>query len=101
MFKRATWFTVGAAVGAGGTVVGYLRAREAARRHLPPTASAAAERAAALATAEARVRAGQARLLAAEARARVSDWREAADDGRVVRQQAEARLRAELDRAGL
>jgi hypothetical protein len=101
MFKRVTWFTVGAAVGAGGTVVAYLRAREAARRHIPPTVADAAARATELAGAEARVRAAQARVMAAEARVRVDQWREAAADGQAVRQEAEARLRAELDRAGL
>lgn len=101
MFTRVTWFTVGAAVGAGGTVVGYLRAREAARRHLPPTMADAAARASDRAGVEARLRTAQARVLAAEARARVEEWRDVTDDGRAVRQQAERRLRAELDRAGL
>jgi hypothetical protein len=101
VFKRLTWFTVGAAVGAGGTVVGYLRARELARQHIPADVHDAAGRVADLAVTEGRELAGQARDLAEEARARVDHWRQAADDGRQVRQQAEAALRAELGRAGL
>lgn len=101
MFKRLTWFTVGAAVGAGGTVVGYLRVRDAARRHIPPTVADGAARAADAAVAEARVRVEQARVVAADARVRFDEWRVVAEDGRLVRGQVEEHLRAELHRSGL
>lgn len=101
MFKRVTWFTVGAAVGAGGTVVGYLRAREVARRHVPADLQDAAVRVADAAADEARVLAAQARRVGNEARDRLDDWRDAAAEGRSVRDEAERRLRAELQRAGL
>ena len=101
MFKRVTWFTVGATVGAGATVVGYLKAREAARRHVPPTVSDAAARVADVAATQARSRAEQARLVAGDALILLDEWRELTDDGREVRRQAEQRLRTELDRAGL
>ncbi len=101
MFTRVTWFTVGATVGAGATVVGYLKAREAARRHVPPTVADAAVRMADVAAAQARTRAERARLVAGDALVRLDEWREITDDGRELRRQAEERLRAELDRAGL
>jgi hypothetical protein len=94
MFKRVTWFTVGVGVGAAGTVVGYLRARELARRHLPESVHDAAGRAAALVEDEVwdlADRAGEA----------LDDWRSTAAEARRTRKQAEELLRRELDRAGL
>lgn len=105
MFTRVTWFTVGLSVGAvagaGGTVVGYLRARDAARRHVPADVADAATRAAELAVEGSRVLGAQARELAAGARARVDDWRDVAEAGRATRLDAEAALDAELRRVGL
>ncbi|MCU0309584.1 MAG: hypothetical protein MUE36_01405 [Acidimicrobiales bacterium] len=94
MFKRVTWFTIGAAVGAGGTVVGYLRARELARRHVPVSVHDAASRAAEAAATEAGALAGR----AAET---VDEWRARAATAGDDRRRAERILRAELDRAGL
>ncbi len=94
MFKRVTWFSLGAAVGAGGTVVGYLRARELARRHLPESVQDAASRAAVRAEDEVRDLAGR----AADA---VDDWRDTAADTRRSRRVAEEALRRQLERAGL
>lgn len=94
MFTRTTWFTVGVTVGAAGTVVGYLRAREAARRHLPESVQDAANRAAVRAEDEVR-------LLAERAGDAVDDWRQTAAETRRTRQEAEDLLRRQLDRAGL
>jgi hypothetical protein len=94
MFKRVTWFTVGVGVGAAGTVVGYLRAREVARRHLPASVQDAAERVALRAEDEVR-------LLAERAGDAVDDWRRTAAETRRTRQQAEDLLRRQLERAGL
>ena len=55
MLKRVTWFTVGTVVGATGTVVGYLRARELARRHVPENVRDAATRAVGIADSGVRV----------------------------------------------
>jgi hypothetical protein len=94
MFKRATWFTVGVTVGAAGTVVGYLRARELARRHLPESVQDAAGRAALRAEDEVR-------LLAERAGDAVDHWRRTAAETRRTRRQAEDLLRGELERSGL
>lgn len=94
MFKRATWFAAGVTVGAAGTVVGYLRAREIARRHLPESVQDAAGRAAVRAEDEVRV-------LAERAGDAVDDWRRTAADTRRTRREAEDLLRRQLDRAGL
>lgn len=94
MFKRVTWFTVGVGVGAAGTVVGYLRARQAARRHLPDSVQDAAGRVALRAEDEVRV-------LAERAGDAVDDWRRTAADTRRTRRQAEDLLRRQLERAGL
>jgi hypothetical protein len=94
MFKRATWFTVGVTVGATGTVVGYLRARELARRHLPESVQDAAGRAALRAEDEVRD-------LAERAGDAVDEWRRTAADTRQTRRQAEELLRRQLERSGL
>ena len=94
MFKRVTWFTVGVGVGAAGTVVGYLRVREVARRHLPDSARDAAGRVALRAEDEVR-------LLAERAGDAVDEWRETAADTRRTRREAEHLLRRQLERAGL
>jgi len=94
VFKRVTWFGVGVTVGAAGTVVGYLRARELARRHLPESVQDAASRAAVRAEDEVR-------LLAERAGDTVGEWRQTAADTRRTRQEAEELLRRQLDRAGL
>ena len=94
MFKRATWFTVGVTVGVTGTVVGYLRAREVARRHLPDSARDAAGRVAVRAEDEVR-------LLAERAGDAVDDWRQTAAETRRTRHEAEDLLRRQLERAGL
>ncbi len=94
MFKRVTWFSAGVTVGAVGTVVGYLRARDLARRHLPESVSDAAGRAAVRAEDEVR-------LLADRAGDAVDDWRQTAAETRRTRREAEDLLRRQLDRAGL
>ena len=94
MFKRLTWFTVGTAVGVTGTVVGYLRARDLARRHLPEDMSDAAIRAAELADKGVRAAVDRSVRIA-------EDLRSNAHDTRRTRRQAEDLLRRELDRAGL
>ncbi|MCD9623212.1 hypothetical protein [Rhabdothermincola salaria] len=94
MFKRATWFTVGLAVGAGGTVVGYVRARQLTRRHVPESVQDAAGRAARRAEDEVVD-------LAERASGAIDEWRTTAAETRRDRAQAEAVLRHELDRAGL
>lgn len=94
MFKRATWFTVGVGVGAAGTVVGYLRVRGLARRHLPESVQDAADRATLRAEDEVRV-------LAERATDALDDWRDTAAETRRTRRQAEDLLRRQLERAGL
>lgn len=94
MFKRLTWFTVGTAVGITGTVVGYLRARDLARRHLPDNVSDAAAKAAELADAGVRVAIDRSMAVAGELRS-------SAESTRRTRRQAEDLLWRELDRAGL
>lgn len=94
MLKRVTWFTAGVTVGAAGTVIGYLRAREVARRHLPDSVQDAAGRAAVRAEDEVRV-------LAERAADAVDDWRRTAAETRSTRREAEDLLRRQLDRAGL
>ena len=94
MFKRTTWFTVGVTVGATGTVLGYLRLREVARRHLPESVHDAAGRVAVRAEDEVR-------LLAERAGDAVDDWRLTAAETRRTRREAEAVLRRQLERAGL
>ena len=94
MFNRARWFAVGVTVGAAGTVVGYLRARELARRHLPESVQDAAGRVAVRAEDEVRV-------LAERAGDVVDDWRVTAAETRRTRREAEALLRRQLERSGL
>ncbi|MEI7622156.1 MAG: hypothetical protein WCJ88_01220 [Actinomycetes bacterium] len=94
MFKRVTWFTVGTAVGVTGTVVGYLRARELARRHIPENVTDAAVRVAELADSRARVAIDRSVDL-------IGDLRSNAEATRRTRQQAEELLRRQLERAGL
>ena len=94
MFKRATWFTVGTAVGVIGTVVGYLRARDLARRHLPANVSDAAVRAAELADSGVRVAVDRGIVL-------VDGLRTNAETTKQTRKQAESVLREQLERAGL
>ena len=94
MFKRATWFTVGTAVGVIGTVVGYLRARDLARRHLPANVSDAAVRAAELADSGVRVAVDRGIVL-------VDGLRANAQAATKTRKQAESVLRQQLERAGL
>jgi hypothetical protein len=94
MFKRVTWFTVGTAVGVTGTVVGYLRARDLARRHLPENVSEAAVRAAELADSGVRVAVDRGISF-------VGEMRTNAEATKQTRKQAEALLRKQLERAGL
>jgi len=94
MLKRVTWFTVGTAVGVTGTVVGYLRARDLARRHLPENVGDAAVRAAELADSGVRMALDRGSVL-------VDGLRTNAQDTKQTRKQAEALLRQQLERAGL
>jgi hypothetical protein len=94
MFKRITWFTVGAVVGAGGTVVGYLKARDAARELLPDSVQDATARIARTADSGARVVA----RLTSDA---IGEWRDTAGDAKRTRRQTEQILRGQLERSGL
>jgi len=94
MFKRVTWFTVGTAVGVTGTVVGYLRARDLARRHLPENVTDAAVRAAELADSGVRVAIDRSSGFVDELRSNVVATTQ-------TRKQAESILRQQLERAGL
>ncbi len=94
MLKRVTWFTVGTAVGVIGTVVGYLRARDLARRHLPENVSEAAVRAAELADSGVRVAVDRGISF-------VGDMRTNVEATKQTRKQAESLLRQQLERAGL
>lgn len=94
MFTRVTWFTVGAVVGAGSTVVGYLRARDLARQHVPDSVHDAAIRAATLADTGVRVAIDRTSGL-------VDDWRSTAEETRRSRRDTEDLLRRQLERSGL
>ena len=94
MFKRTRWFAVGAAIGASGTVVGYLRARQIARRHVPESVQDAAARAVQRTDVEVRE-------LADRVSATIEDWRITAADTKRTRREAEELLRRQLERAGL
>jgi hypothetical protein len=87
MFKRVVWFTVGAATGAGASVYGYVRLREASGRLAPDRV--------------ADTFVGTARTLGDGARSvglAVGDSvREAVGQGRAAMVDAEARITAELD----
>lgn len=94
MFTRTRWFAVGAALGASGTVVGYLRARQIARRHLPDSVQDAAARAVQRTDVEVRE-------LAERVSTTIDEWRVTAADTRRTRREAEQLLRRQLERAGL
>jgi hypothetical protein len=94
VLTRTRWFAVGVTVGAAGTVVGYLRAREVARRHLPESVQDAANRAAVRAEDEVR-------FLAERAGDAVDDWRRTTAETRQTRRDAEDLLRRQLERSGL
>lgn len=94
MFKRVTWFTVGTAVGVAGTVVGYLRARDLARRHVPENVTDAALRAAELADSGVRVAIERGTDFVDGLRSNVEATTQ-------TRKQAEDLLRQQLERAGL
>ncbi len=94
MFTRTRWFAVGAAMGASGTVVGYLRARQIARRHLPDSVQDAAARAVQRTDVEVRE-------LAERVSTTIDEWRITAADTRRTRREAEQLLRRQLERAGL
>ena len=94
MFKRLTWFTVGTVVGAGGTVVGYLKARDAARQHLPDSVQDATAKA--VRTADTGMR-----IVARRTSDVVGEWRDTAGEARRTRRQAEQMLRRQLERSGL
>ena len=94
MFKRTRWFTIGAAVGVSGTVVGYVRARQLARQHIPESVADAAARVIDRTDAEVRE-------LADRAGGVIDEWRDTAADTRRTRHEAEALLRRQLERAGL
>jgi len=94
MFKRVTWFTIGAATGAVGAAVAYVRARELARERVPASVHDAAGRVVRAADTGVRVaidRGGDV----------IGEWRATADDTRQARRDAEALLRRQLERAGL
>lgn len=94
MFRRTRWFAVGAAVGASGTVVGYLRARQIARRHVPDSVQDAAARVIRRTDVEVREIADRASIT-------IDDWRTTVADTRRTRREAETLLRRQLERAGL
>lgn len=98
MFKRITWFTVGvttgAAAGALGAAVVYVRARDIARERVPDSVQDAAGRV---------VRATDAGVRTAIVRTadRVGEWRTTADETRRTRREAEDMLLRQLERSGL
>lgn len=94
MLKRVTWFTVGTVVGATGTVVGYLRARELARRHVPENVRDAATRAVGIADSGVRVAIDCGFVLVDGLRTNVEATKQ-------TRKQTEHLLREKLERAGL
>ncbi len=94
MFKRTRWFAVGAAIGASGTVVGYLRARQVARRHVPESVQDAAVRAVQRTDVEVRELADRVSIT-------IDEWRVTAADTKRTRREAEQLLRRQLERAGL
>ncbi len=94
MFKRTRWFAVGAAIGASGTVVGYLRARQIARRHMPESVQDAAARAVQRTDVEVRE-------LAERVSTTIDEWRVTAAETKRTRREAEQLLRRQLERAGL
>jgi hypothetical protein len=94
MFKRTRWFAVGAAIGASGTVVGYLRARQIARRHVPESVQDAAVRAVQRTDVEVRELADRVSIT-------IDEWRVTAADTKRTRREAEQLLRRQLERAGL
>lgn len=94
MFRRTRWFVVGAAVGASGTVVGYLRARQLARRHVPDSVQDAAARVVRRTDIEVREIADRASLT-------IDEWRGTVAETRRTRREAETLLRRQLERAGL
>lgn len=94
MFGRLTFFTLGVAVGAGGTVYGYFRARELARERIPDSVQDAAGRMIRRADAEVREVVDRSSTALATARRTAHEMRD-------TRRDAEWQLRAELERAGL
>lgn len=94
MFRRTRWFAAGAAIGVSGTVVGYLRARQLARRHVPDSVQDAAARVIRRTDSEVREIADRASLT-------IDDWRTTVADTRRTRREAETLLRRQLERAGL
>jgi len=94
MFRRATWFTIGAVTGVVGAAVTYVRAREVVRARVPESVQDAAGRV---------VRAADSGAREAVVRTtdRLEQWRRTADDVRRTRRDAEDLLRRELDRSGL
>jgi len=94
MFGRARWFAMGAALGASGTVVGYVRARQLARRHVPDSVQDAAARVVRRADSEVRE-------IADQASSTIDEWRATVAETRRTRREAEALLRRQLERAGL
>jgi hypothetical protein len=94
MLKRVTWFTVGTVVGATGTVVGYLRARELARRHVPENVRDVATRAVGIADSGVRVAIDRGFVL-------VDGLRTNVETSKQTRKQTEQLLREQLERVGL
>jgi hypothetical protein len=85
---------MGAALGASGTVVGYVRARQLARRHVPDSVQDAAARVVRRADSEVRE-------IADQASSTIDEWRATVAETRRTRREAEALLRRQLERAGL
>jgi|APCry1669189000_1035189.scaffolds.fasta_scaffold08011_2 hypothetical protein len=94
MFKRTRWFAAGAAIGASGTVVGYLRARQIARRHVPESVQDAASRVVQRTDVEVRELADRVSIT-------IDELRLTAADTKRTRREAEQLLRRQLERAGL
>ncbi|MBU6328938.1 MAG: hypothetical protein KGR18_03170 [Acidobacteria bacterium] len=94
MLRRTRWFTVGVVAGASGTVVGYLRARQLARRHVPDSVQDAAARVVRRTDTEVRE-------IAERAGVAIDGWRDTVAETRRTRREAESLLRRQLERAGL
>jgi len=76
MFKRITWFAMGAAAGASGSVYARRKAKEAAAKYRPVAI---------------------ARNTAVRVKGRASDVVESVRDGRIAMREREAELREQLD----
>lgn len=94
MFTRVTWFTIGAATGAVGAAVAYVRAREVARERVPESVADAAGRLV-------RVADDGVRVVIDRGSGAIGEILSVASETRRTRREAEDLLRRQLERSGL